>query len=85
MHLRLGPAPRKALIGDGSGEEIDAVPCRMKVGSACILPGFGLPAGVVPLKGTRDGVILVAAAGPAARGIAYHIHAIVVLTFCKKW
>ena len=51
LRLQLTPAQRDALIGDASGDRLDAVLCLLQAAWASTRPGHGLPHAVDPLEG----------------------------------
>jgi hypothetical protein len=51
LRLRLSHAQRDALVGDASGDCLDAVLCLMQAAWAISQPRYGLPAQVDPIEG----------------------------------
>jgi hypothetical protein len=49
--LAAGPAWKRRMIDDGSGDLLDAVICALQAAHAAALPRYGLPAGLDPLEG----------------------------------
>ena len=60
LRLRLTHAQRDALVGDASGDRLDAVLCLLQAGWAAGEPNHGLPARIDPLEGW-----IVSAASPS--------------------
>jgi hypothetical protein len=57
--LAIGPAWRRRLVADGSGDLLDAVICGLQAAHAAALPRFGLPRRLDPLEGWIAGVSVV--------------------------
>jgi hypothetical protein len=51
LRLKLTHAQREALIGDASGDRLDAVLCLVQAAWASMRPGHGLPDAIDPLEG----------------------------------
>jgi hypothetical protein len=51
LRLRVTHAQRDELVGDASGDRLDAVLCMLQAAWACGRPDFGVPSGVDPLEG----------------------------------
>ena len=51
LRLQLSPALHEQLVGDASGDRLDAVLCLLQAAWAAQRPGYGLPADVDPLEG----------------------------------
>ncbi|HEY4066676.1 MAG TPA: DUF429 domain-containing protein [Burkholderiaceae bacterium] len=51
LRLKLTHAQREELIGDASGDRLDAVLCLVQAGWAAGRPNHGLPTGIDPLEG----------------------------------
>jgi len=51
LRLKLTPAQHDALVGDASGDRLDATLCLMQAAWASGRPGHGLPAAVDPIEG----------------------------------
>ena len=63
LRLHLTHAQRDTLVGDATGDRLDAVLCLMQAAWAAQRPSYGLPAGVDPLEGW------ILSADPPARDI----------------
>jgi len=56
VRLRLPADLAAALIGDGSGDLLDALLCALQAAEAAARPDYGIPAGVDPIEGWMAGL-----------------------------
>jgi hypothetical protein len=71
LRLELDDAQHASLLGDASGDRLDAVLCLVQAAWAATRPGFGLPARIDPLEGwiatAQPEGVTPDAAGPSRR------------------